>query len=317
MNSSRHAPLTRRNFLRLTAAGTAGFATGWPLHRAWTLPAGTADLRLTFFTDIHARVEWDTPEAMHLAAQAINAQASDLVLCGGDCITDGFQSTSQAIAPRWQAYMEMHRAIHSEPYTILGNHDLVGVEPADGSPPAADPRADFLHHFNLEQTWRTFEAGGCRFFLLDSIDPTGDDLRYRGWISEAQRQWMSDTLARVDSHTPIIVLTHMPLMTSFFQATAGLDQPVPSNRGVVNNLQTLDLFTHHNLILVLQGHLHVSEMLTWNHTTFITGGAVCGKWWRGPWYGTPEGFGTITLRGRHVTWDYHTYGWQARRPPHQ
>ena len=48
--------------------------------------------------------------------------------------------------------------------------------------------------------------------------------------------------------------------------------------------------------------------------TYITGGAVCGKWWRGDWFGTQEGFGVVTLRGNKVEWDYQGYGWTARRP---
>ena len=76
----------------------------------------------------------------------------------------------------------------------------------------------------------------------------------------------------------------------------------------------MELFDRHNLLLVLQGHLHVDEMIRWRGTTFITGGAVCGKWWRGAWHGTREGFGTVTLRRGRVEWEYHSYGWQARRP---
>jgi hypothetical protein len=58
----------------------------------------------------------------------------------------------------------------------------------------------------------------------------------------------------------------------------------------------------------------VDEMLRWQGTTFITGGAVCGKWWRGSWHGTPEGFGVVTLRPDRVEWKYKTYGWVAKRP---
>jgi 3',5'-cyclic-AMP phosphodiesterase len=287
---------------------------GWPQRRVWAMPRGDADLRIAFFTDIHARVEWDTPEAMLLAAGAINAQTPDLVLCGGDCITDGFTSTAEAVAPRWQAYLDMHRAIRSTPYTVAGNHDLVAVDPDDGSPPAADSHAEFLRHLGLERRWQTFEAGGCRFFLLDCVEPIPGDLRYRGWINDVQLAWIRNELVGIDTDTPIVVMVHMPVMTGFFQATAGIEEGVPANRGVVNNRALLEQFTRHNLVLVLQGHLHISEMMRWKDTTYITGGAVCGKWWRGTWYGTPEGFGTVTLRGRKVTWDYHTYGWVARRP---
>ena len=55
-------------------------------------------------------------------------------------------------------------------------------------------------------------------------------------------------------------------------------------------------------------------MLQWRGTRFITGGAVCGKWWRGVWHGTEEGFGVLTLTGNRVDWEYVDYGWEARRP---
>ena len=106
----------------------------------------------------------------------------------------------------------------------------------------------------------------------------------------------------------------MPLLTAFYQATEGTECPAPANRAVVNNLEVLERFAGRNLLLVLQGHLHVDEMLRWRDTTFITGGAVCGRWWRGEWHGTREGFGVVTLRRDRVEWEYVTYGWHARRP---
>ena len=66
---------------------------------------------------------------------------------------------------------------------------------------------------------------------------------------------------------------------------------------------------------MLQGHLHAKELIRWRDTTFITGGAICGKWWRGDWFGTREGFNVVTLDGDRVHWEYVEYGWTARRPP--
>ena len=99
-----------------------------------------------------------------------------------------------------------------------------------------------------------------------------------------------------------------------FQATEGATVAAKPNRVVENNLEIFDLFAGHNLLLVLQGHLHTEEMVRWRNTTFITGGAVSGKWWRGPWHGTREGFGVLTLRPDGVDWQYRTYGWEALRP---
>jgi Icc protein len=83
---------------------------------------------------------------------------------------------------------------------------------------------------------------------------------------------------------------------------------------VVNNLDVLKIIKEHNVILVLQGHLHVKELILWQHTKFIGGGAICGKWWRGPWHGTEEGFSVITLTGNTVSWEYIDYGWESCRP---
>jgi 3',5'-cyclic AMP phosphodiesterase CpdA len=272
-------------------------------------------MRLLFFTDIHARVEWDTPEAMARAAKQMNEQGADLAVCGGDCITDGFQSSRIAVAPRWQAYREHLRdQLSPRLLTAIGNHDLVGAMPEDGSEPEPDPRAAFREELDLPRTFFASEAAGYYIILLDSMQVTGDELKYRGYVDEPQLAWLREELTRVAPDTPIILVTHMPLLTSFFQATKGHEEPAPRNRVVVNNREVLDCFTKHRLHLVLQGHLHVNEMLRWRGTTFITGGAICGSWWRGRYHGTDAGFGMLTLRPDRVDWEYKEIGWVPRRP---
>lgn len=271
-------------------------------------------LRVVFFSDIHTRTEWDTPEALRMAADAINARQADLILCGGDMITDGYIATPASIVPRWQAYRAFHDAIRPEPVSAIGNHDLVGVEPADGSPPADDPRADVRKWMNLSRTYRSFDRGGYHFILLDGIDITRDDLKYRGFIGPEQMAWLRDDLARVSPETPIVVVTHLPLLTRFYRDADGQVIAPPSNRAILNHREVLDAFAGHRLLAVLQGHLHVHERFEHNGTTFLTGGAVCGMWWRGSWQGTPEGFLSLTLYPDRVESEYVSYGWQSRRP---
>ncbi len=306
---------SRRRFIRLAGFAGAAAALGFPTRSSWSVD-GTArtSLRLGFFTDVHARTEWQTPQAMALAAAALNARTPDLVIAGGDLITDGFQSAASSVAPRWDAYLKMHRAVEARLEPVLGNHDMVAARPEDGTEPSADPRAEFRRRLGVDRTWRSFEAAGTRFFLLDSIQVSDDDLKYHGRISNRQLAWLADELDRTDTDTPIVLATHIPLLTAMYQATEGATFAAPANRVTVNNREVLELFANHNLLLVLQGHLHVNEMLRWRGTTFVTGGAVCGKWWRGSWHGTPEGFGIVTLRPDRIDWQYHTYGWEARRP---
>jgi 3',5'-cyclic AMP phosphodiesterase CpdA len=305
---------TRRRFLRLAGLAGAASVVGPPARAAWgTRGRPGVGLRIAFFTDVHARTEWDTPVAMARAASAISAEKADLVIAGGDLITDGFQSAAATVAPRWQAYLEMQRAIGVRVEPVLGNHDLVAARPEDGSPASADPRAVFRSTLGVDRTWRVVDAGGIRLFVLDSVEVADDELAYRGRVSAEQLAWLGDELGRTDGDVPIVVATHLPLLTGFYQATEGAAEAAPANRVVVNNREVLELFSEHHLVLVLQGHLHVNELLRWRDTTFVTGGAVCGKWWRGAWHGTAEGYGVATLRPGRVEWEYRTYGWEARR----
>ena len=307
--------ITRREFLGKMVAGLVLLSSGCSAKTSWQVSGSEkGQVRLVFYTDVHARTEWDTPVAMERAALAINAQNPDLVIAGGDLITDGFQSSAATVAPRWDAYMKMQRAIAADVYPAIGNHDLVAANPKDGSPPAKDPRAIYLGHMGLNRTYYSFDAVGYHFVILDSILVTEDTYEYQGMIWPEQLEWLKEDLSRVPVGTPIVLLTHIPLLTSFFGATKGATFAAPGNRVVVNNLEVFKAFGKHNLILVLQGHMHVKEMIRWKGTAFIVGGAVCGKWWRGSWYDTKPGFNVITLSGDQVAWEYLDYGWKARRP---
>lgn len=303
--------LSRREMLTLTGLALAGL----PARSSWPAAGGPRSaFRIAFFTDVHARTEWETPHALETAAVAINAHRPDLVIAGGDLITDGFQSAAKTVEPRWAVYLEMHRALASPVEPVLGNHDLVAAIPEDGTAPSEDPRKRFREAFNLDRTYRSVDSGGYRIFLLDTVEVVGGDDKYHGRVDDAQLRWLASELESIDRSTPIILASHLPLLTGFYQATQGAVSAAPPNRVVGNNREVLELFSDHNLLLVLQGHLHVDEMLRWRGTTFITGGAICGKWWRGSWHGTGEGYGLLTLRRDRVDWEYHGYGWKALRP---
>jgi len=305
---------SRRQFLHTAGLAGAWSLFGLPTTASWAAKgAATDSLRLVFFTDVHAHTDWETPKALATAAKAINAEHPELVIGGGDLIYDGFEVSVATAEPQWDVYMAMHRAIRAPVEAILGNHDLVAVQPDDGSEPNFDPRSVFRQKLGLDRTWRVVDANGYRFFLIDSVEISDDDLMYHGRVSEEQLSWLGDELGRTDTNTPIVLVTHIPLLSVIHQAIKGATFAVEASRLVVNNREVLEHFADHNLLLVLQGHLHAEEMLRWQGTTFITSGAICGNKWRGPRYGTPEGFGVLTLRPDRVEWEYKTYGWTARR----
>jgi 3',5'-cyclic AMP phosphodiesterase CpdA len=307
--------MTRRDFLGKLAAAFVLLVTGCSRKKVWPISGSSrGTVRLIFYTDVHARIEWETPRALESAVSAINARKADLVVTGGDLITEGFESCAKRVEPRWDTYMKMHRGIKADVYPTIGNHDLVAANPRNGTPPAKDARAVYRTRMGLDQTYYSFNAVGYHFVILDSIQITGDKLQYQGFIPSEELEWLQQDLANVSRDTPVVLATHIPLLTSFYSATRGATFAAPKNRVVVNNRDVFEIIENHNVILVLQGHLHVEELIKWRDTSFIVGGAICGRWWRGPWYGTEEGFNVITLTGHHVEWEYIDYGWIARRP---
>lgn len=299
----------RREFVKhCSALGGLAAVGGCSAAVSSSVRSSREPLRMVFYTDVHARDDEETSAALMRAAAAINAQGANLILGGGDLITGGFEATPEEASSSWDAYMAMHAAIEAEHHTVIGNHDLVGVLPSDGSPPAADPRSVYKQRLGLTKTFQAFDIMGYHFFLLDSVLVSGDDYGYHGWVSDEQQRWLEAELSRLPRAKPLVVALHIPLLTAFFGATHGSTFGAPPNRVVTNNTDVLDLFAGRNLILVLQGHLHVLELLRWQETTFITGGALSGRWWEGAFHGTGKGFSLVTLRDGRVESEYVEYG---------
>ena len=67
----------------------------------------------------------------------------------------------------------------------------------------------------------------------------------------------------------------------------------------------------YNLRLVLQGHQHIYERIHHHGIEFITGGAVCGAWWSGPYQGDEEGFVHFIVDGDDYEYRWIDYGWEV------
>jgi len=300
--------MKRRSFIKtIGTTGSLGVASTLLASKTWAVQGSEkGSLRFVFYTDIHADNRPGISSDLAHAAGAINQERADLILAGGDLVSGGFSASKEAMRPTWDSYMQMHRAIDSDIYPAIGNHDLVGAD-KNKDKTSSDPRDDFKKHLKLDKTYYSFNASGYHFIILDSLEITNDTFKYKGYVNQEQLEWLREDLSNLARETPIILLTHMPLLTGFFQATVGSEAAAPANRVVVNNKEVLSLFADRNLLLVLQGHLHVNEMLVWNKTRFITGGAICGAWWNGDWHGTSAGFGVITLKENSISWNYHVY----------
>lgn len=268
--------------------------------------------RMLFLTDFHVRADRNVPEALDLLAQKVNALNPDFILGGGDCIHGGFSGDTEISRERFKLFQNFIKKINAPARWRIGNHDFVAAVDSQGNILSENTTAMFKDMLGVSELYQHFREGGHSFICLQSVQVTGGEQPYRGFIDEVQMQWLRQTLAAIPKEEPIVLFSHIPLRTTFMQALYGSMSALPSNLVVENANEVLDLFKNRNLPLVLQGHLHINEQITWNETTFVMAGAVSGAWWNGSNRGSEEGFGKLEW-GDTVTdrYQYMDYGWSV------
>jgi hypothetical protein len=152
--------------------------------------------------------------------------------------------------------------------------------------------------------------------MLDSVKVVGGQDPYRGWIDAAQLAWLDRELTIIPSNEPIILCTHIPfhtMVSSIAGSFGPLIGPTTGRVRVLNANLVMEKLRNRPVVAILQGHVHLNELLELNGIPCITGGAVCGKWWQGPNMGTYPGVGMIEIlpKGpqkvdirRQVAWNY-------------
>lgn len=313
----------RRRFLTLSAAAAAASAIPSMAQPATVAKAGS--LRLIFFTDTHNQPELRANEGTALALAKIKSLKPDLCIQGGDHVMDLTSVPRTRSLMLLDQYQKTEHILDGIPIQhVIGNHDVFGRSP-DSGVETSDPlygKKAFEQRFNT-RTYRSFDRSGYHFILLDSIQIT-PQRDFDAMIDPEQLAWLKGDLARTPAGTPIIVASHVPLVSAAPQYTplddkaakAAAYQAVTGLHGFLlgNARDVTQLFEGHNVIAVLQGHTHINETVYWRDTPYITSGAVCGNWWHGSRWGTPEGFTLLELSAGTVRWRYETYGWKSSAP---
>lgn len=294
--------MNRRKFLRGSGLAAAACALGGrqgqsqEMEQARSLWTGT--FTFAFFTDVHIQPEMDAPQGTTLAMELINASEAEFAICGGDHVFDALKAHKERIIEQYELYAEAEKDLRMPVWHVLGNHDVAGLETGMSSHDALFGKAMFEKVFNTP-TYYTFPFKGVHFIVLDSILVRGRD-----WFPEIdfrQVGWLKRALEAA-AGAPTIVVSHVPLVTSMASYGPGSNdkkyQPV-GNAGAV-----IPLLEKHNVIALLQGHTHIVENVRRHKTQFITGGAVCGNWWRGMQYGDREGVTFVTVDNGTVTTKY-------------
>lgn len=324
--------LTRRDFLRAAAATGAatllsacGQVSGPPSRpsKADAASTGAAPYRLAHLSDIHVMPELDGDRGFAQCLQAVHAirPRPQLILTGGDLVHDARNADPQRAHRLYDLFNAVAADSDIPMRHCIGNHDCFGWGPGSPIDPdhASYGKKLFRDRIGLDDLTYAFDAGGWRICVVDDILPTRfDDRRgYQGGFAEKTLAFIDEQF-KAAADRPKLVCTHIPVVSATVMTytgdVTGPARPLPTSLVTRNSKAMLGLLASHRVELLLAGHLHQSERITYQHTTHIGQGAVCGRWWQGPNAGTAEGFGLLELwpdgRWRHA---YQTYPWTVHQ----
>ncbi len=299
--------LDRRHFLSLVGASAA--ASALP---AFAAPASAEPFTFLFLTDTHIEPELNGTHGVGLAIERARTVRADFALQGGDHVFDALGVPKARATQLYDLYSKTEQDLGLKVHHTLGNHDVFGIYLASGASPTDPEYGKKMYADRFGPTYYSFDHKAHHFIVLDSIGITADH-HYEARIGDDQLAWLRNDLATQAPGTPIIVTTHIPLVTAVPSYTPPTLQAA-SGTGFTNGPAAIRLLEQHNVLGVLQGHNHINETVLWHGIPYITSGAVCGNWWHGTRLGTPEGFTVVTVAGGKLTTRYETTGFQSVDP---
>lgn len=152
-----------------------------------------------------------------------------------------------AIPETYQNYLNFMDSLSTPYYQIPGNHD----------------KAEFFPFYNNQDQAHAIQIGSWTVVLLNSALKG----QVHGWIHEEQLQQLDMILTRHKNQHIIITCHHHPLE---------MDSQWIDNHKLKNseNLRSI-LEKHHNIKMVLFGHVHQDSIQLWNNIPFYSTPSTC------------------------------------------
>lgn len=294
---SSHHPISRRRWLKLLGFATAAIS-GAPWLRAGPGTEGrpilgsqaARSLRLAHISDVHAQPERGAARGLAQCLHHLQSQedAPQLILNTGDSIMDAIEVGAERTEVQWGLWRKTLRDECSLPIEhAIGNHDCWGLNRARSGTTGGEPRWGkqwALEGLGLTSPYRSFDRAGWHFIVLDSIEPYQDT--YLGRLGTKQLDWLKNDLAAVPKGVPILVMSHIPIVSPG-AVLNGLKETPEHHLEIPGGLTHLDAKPIHDLLrrqgnvkLCLSGHLHVVDRAEYDGITYIGTGAVSSGWWK-------------------------------------
>jgi 3',5'-cyclic AMP phosphodiesterase CpdA len=270
------------------------------------------EFSFVFMTDIHVKPELRAAEGFARAIDTINALKPDFVITGGDNIFDALQASYGRADSLYFLYDSLSKRLEMPLYNTMGNHEVFGLYEASGIDPSHELYGKKMYETRIGDRYYSFDYKHWHFIVLDGIGFT-PERKYVGLIDSLQLEWLRADL-ETHKEKPVAVSTHIPLLSVGQQIFGKPTSAFSASEIITNAKEVRELLEQNNVKLVLQGHLHMLEDVSYNGIHYLTGGAVCARWWLGPRNGMEEGFLKIDVSGETFSWQYIDFKWSLTAP---
>ncbi|HWZ15405.1 MAG TPA: metallophosphoesterase [Mucilaginibacter sp.] len=258
-----------------------------------------AVLRIAHLTDVHLKNKFDAPARFAKCLHHVQQQNPkvDLVLNGGDVVFDMNKENLATIDEQWKLWHNTLQAESSLPVRYcLGNHDIWWNENDKGQ--ALYGKQYAMDQLKLSKPYYSMEQAGWKIIVLDSVHLDIDNTWYIGKLGDEQFAWLENELNTTDKKTPVMVMSHIPILTALLMIEDNIVNRWEMLGGDMHTdtAKIISLFYRHpNVKLCLSGHLHMRDKVVYNNVTYLCNGAVSGAWWVGNRRETAPGYGLIDL----------------------
>jgi 3',5'-cyclic AMP phosphodiesterase CpdA len=319
--------ITRRDSIISMGSAAAGLVAWSTLPRLANAESSASTrkraMRVAHLTDLHVQPELRAAEGMGACLRHVQelVDKPDLILTGGDSVMDSFEADDARTALQWKTWSDVLKADCSIPVrSCIGNHDVWGWDKARSKTSGSEPnwgKKRATEMLGLDERYYTFSQEGWQLVVLDSVhSPPAGRGGYTGMLDDEQYDWLARTLRDTPVTTPVLVLSHIPILSAAAVLWAGeKEQDFNISRGLMHTdcVKLKDLFAKHsNVKLCLSGHLHLVDRTDYNGVTYLCDGAVSGNWWKGRHKDCDEGYAVLDLYDDgSFDHQYVKYGWKA------
>ena len=282
-----------------------------------TQPVGSdkQPFRIVQITDSHVFNEKSKQHTGSMLASISRQERPDVIFHTGDVIMDAMKEEKQPVRDQWALWKTITAGVTVPIHYCIGNHDIWWNEQHSNDPLFG--KVWMQQELGLPGRYYSFSKAGWQFIFLDSTQQDGNK-GYTAAIDTEQMEWLTNLLLQIPSSTPVLIASHIPLLSSSVFEFAKCEENTwkvgaSLMHGDSINLQKL-FRKHTNIKGCISGHLHLMDHVNYDNIQYMGSGAVSGNWWsNSTFHQTTSGYSVLDLfRDGTIKREYKVYDWEKQ-----